>query len=124
MQRPIKLYSGTESKTIHFQEVHAKDGARIEHRRVCPKEDREVPYKQIVKGYEVGDGRYVVLGKDNWELAKDLLPPEILRHYKDGEYVNKIVDWPLGIYLWDPPFKAASENLVTCSASLSISCRE
>ena len=66
---PIKLYSGTESKTIHFQEVHAKDGARIEHRRVCPKEDREVPYKQIVKGYEVGDGRYVVLGKDEIKAA-------------------------------------------------------
>jgi len=66
---PIKLYSATESKAIHFQEVHAKDGARIEHRRVCPKEDREVPYKQIVKGYEVGDGRYVVLGKDEIKAA-------------------------------------------------------
>jgi DNA end-binding protein Ku len=44
---PIKLYPATESKTVHFQEVHAKDGARIEHRRVCPKENREVPYKEI-----------------------------------------------------------------------------
>src|SRR5437667_2936162 len=50
-----------------------------------------------------------VLGKDNWEAAKDLLPPEILRHYKDGEYANKIIDWPQGIYLWDPPFKTASD---------------
>jgi len=66
---PIKLYSGTESKAIHFQEVHAKDGARIEHRRVCPKEDREVPYKQIVKGYEVEDGQYVVLGNDEIKAA-------------------------------------------------------
>ena len=29
---PIKLYSATESKTIHFHEVHVKDGARIEQR--------------------------------------------------------------------------------------------
>ncbi len=50
-----------------------------------------------------------VLGQRNWELAKDLLPPEILRHYKDGEYANKIVEWPLGIYKWEPPFKAASD---------------
>src|SRR5213078_3464570 len=38
---PIKLYTATESKTVHFNEVHAKDGARIEHRRICPKEDKE-----------------------------------------------------------------------------------
>ncbi len=66
---PIKLYSATESKTVHFQEVHARDGARIEHRRVCPKEDREVPYKQIVKGYEVGEDRYVVLERDEVKAA-------------------------------------------------------
>jgi DNA end-binding protein Ku len=66
---PIKLYSATESKTVHFQEVHVKDGARIEHRRVCPKEDREVPYEEIVKGYEVSEGRYVVLEKDEIKAA-------------------------------------------------------
>ena len=66
---PIKLYSATESKTVHFHEVHAKDGARIEHKRVCPKEDREVAYKEIVKGYEVSEGRYVVLDKDEVKAA-------------------------------------------------------
>jgi len=50
-----------------------------------------------------------VLGKDTWELATDLLPPEILRHYKDGEYVNPIIDWPLGSYNWDPDLKAATD---------------
>src|ERR671938_262 len=66
---PIKLYSATESKTVHFREIHAKDGARIEHRRICPKEDREVPYKQIVKGYEVAPDEYVVLEKDEIKAA-------------------------------------------------------
>ena len=66
---PIKLYSATESKTIHFHEVHQRDGARIEHRRICPKEDREVPYKQVVKGYEVSPGEYVVLDKDEVKAA-------------------------------------------------------
>jgi DNA end-binding protein Ku len=66
---PIKLYSATESKTVHFHEVHAKDGARIEHRRICPKEEREVPYKQIVKGYEVAADEYVVLEKEEIKAA-------------------------------------------------------
>jgi DNA end-binding protein Ku len=66
---PVKLYSATESKTVHFQEVHVKDGASVEHRRMCPKEDREVPYKEIVKGYEVSSGKYVVLEKDEVKAA-------------------------------------------------------
>jgi DNA end-binding protein Ku len=66
---PIKLYSATESKTVHFSEVHAKDGARIEHRRICPKEEKEVDYDDVAKGYEVSQGRYVVLEKDEIKAA-------------------------------------------------------
>ena len=53
MTVPVKLHTATESKTVSFREVHLDDGARIEHRRFCSKEDKEVPYKQVVKGYEV-----------------------------------------------------------------------
>lgn len=66
---PIKLYTATESKTVHFREVHLKDGGKIEHRRICPKENREVPYSEIVKGYEVSEGKYVVLDKDEIKAA-------------------------------------------------------
>src|SRR3954469_9766149 len=66
---PIKLYSATESKTVHFNEVHVSDGARIEHKRVCSKEGKEVPYKEVVKGYEVSEDEYVVLDKDEVAAA-------------------------------------------------------
>jgi len=66
---PIKLYSATESKSISFHEVHARDGARIEHRRICSKDEREVPYKQVVKRYEVADDRCVVLEGDEIKAA-------------------------------------------------------
>jgi DNA end-binding protein Ku len=66
---PIKLYTATESKTVHFNEVHAKDGARIEHRRICPKEDKEVSYDEVVKSYEVEPDKYVVLEKDELKAA-------------------------------------------------------
>lgn len=66
---PIKLYSATESKSISFHEVHMRDGARVEHRRICSKEEREVPYDQIVKGYEIADGKYVVLEGDEIKAA-------------------------------------------------------
>jgi DNA end-binding protein Ku len=66
---PIKLYTATESKTVHFSEVHAKDGAKVEHRRVCPKDDEEIDYDEVVKGYEVSPDRYVVLEKDEIKAA-------------------------------------------------------
>ena len=66
---PIKLYTATESKTVHFSEVHVKDGAKIEHRRYCPKENKEVDYDDVVKGYEVSADSYVVLDNDELKAA-------------------------------------------------------
>lgn len=66
---PVKLFSATESKTVHFHEVHLEDGARIEHRRFCSKEDREVPYEEVVRGFEVARGEYVALEKDEVKAA-------------------------------------------------------
>ena len=66
---PIKVHSATEDRSVHFHEVHVDDGARIEHRRICSKEDKEVPYKEIVKGYEVSEGKYVVLEDDELKAA-------------------------------------------------------
>lgn len=61
---PVKLFGAVEDRSVHFHEVHAKDGARLEHRRVDPGTGRVVPYERIVRGFEVGDGEYVVLSDD------------------------------------------------------------
>ena len=46
-----------------------RDGAQIEYRRFCSKEEKEVDYKDVVKGYEVSEGTYVVLEKDEVKAA-------------------------------------------------------
>jgi DNA end-binding protein Ku len=66
---PIKLYSATESKTVSFHEVHLKDGARLEHKRLCAKEGKEVPFKEVVKGFEVAPDEFVVLTKEEVAAA-------------------------------------------------------
>src|ERR1044072_8148237 len=66
---PVKVYTATESKSIHFHQVHLKDEARIEHRKVCPKEDKEVPSHEIVKGYELSDGGLAVPRQDEISAA-------------------------------------------------------
>lgn len=58
---PVKVYTATESKSVHFREVHAKDGGKIEHRRICPKEDKEVGSDELVRGYQVSARKWVEL---------------------------------------------------------------
>ncbi|MGH3521163.1 MAG: Ku protein [Haloechinothrix sp.] len=58
---PIHLYAATENKNVSLRQVHASDGGRIQYRRFCSAEDKEVPYADIAKGYELADGEMVVL---------------------------------------------------------------
>src|SRR3954464_16023388 len=64
---PIKVYGAAQSKQIRFRELHEKDAAPLEHRRMCAKEDKEVPYDEVVRGYETSPGHYVVLTKEEIE---------------------------------------------------------
>ncbi|WP_437016322.1 Ku protein [Streptomyces sp. enrichment culture] len=56
---PIKLVNATESRTVLFRQIHAPDGGRIRHRKVCELEDREVAQAEIVRGYEDADGSII-----------------------------------------------------------------
>jgi len=47
-----------------------------------------------------------MIDKDSWQKADGLLPPEILQHYKNGEYANKFVEWPMAKTTFPPDFKA------------------
>jgi DNA end-binding protein Ku len=69
VQVPIKVHSATESKTVHFHEVHLKDGSRIEHRRICPNDGKAIDYDDIVKGFEVKQGEWVELTDDEIAAA-------------------------------------------------------
>ncbi|HET9650413.1 MAG TPA: Ku protein [Microlunatus sp.] len=64
---PVKLFSATEEKDISFRQVHPEDGGRIKYKRVCEKCGREVPYAEIAKGYELPDGRMVILEKEDFD---------------------------------------------------------
>src|SRR5947209_15384539 len=66
---PVKVHSATEDRSVHFHQVHAKDGARIKQKRICTKEREEVPYKEVAKGYEVSSGEYVMLSQDEIAAA-------------------------------------------------------
>ena len=58
---PVKLYSAVNKKTVRFHQLHDKDGVRIQQKRVCPVDGEEVPYENIVKGYEITPDQYVIV---------------------------------------------------------------
>jgi DNA end-binding protein Ku len=56
---PVKLYSAVDRKTVRFHQLSGKTGVRVAQKRVDPQTDEEVPYQDIVKGYEIAPDRYV-----------------------------------------------------------------
>src|ERR671934_700359 len=64
---PVKLYSAVSKKTVRFHQLHAEDGVRIQQKRVCPADGEEVPWDDIVKGYEISPDQYVVVTPEELE---------------------------------------------------------
>src|SRR3954462_10305565 len=67
---PVKLYSAVSKKTVRFHQLHETDGVRIQQKRVCPADGEEVPYEQIVKGYEITPEQYVVVTPEELEAIE------------------------------------------------------
>jgi DNA end-binding protein Ku len=64
---PVKLYSATEQKDIRFHQVHAADGGRVQIKRVCSVDGKEVPYAEIGKGIDAtGEGDLVILTDEDF----------------------------------------------------------
>jgi DNA end-binding protein Ku len=68
---PISLVSATEPReTLAFNLLHRKDGSRIVEKRFCAKEDVEVPWKDIVKGYQYAKDQYAVLTEEDFARVR------------------------------------------------------
>jgi DNA end-binding protein Ku len=81
---PVKLYSAVSRKTVHFNQLDSRTGSRVKQKRVDAETGEEVPYDQIVKGYELASGAYVTVTDD--ELAA--LDPKAVRTIDIEEFVD------------------------------------
>jgi len=81
---PIKLYTAVSRKNVSFNQIDRRTGSRIKQRRVSAVDGTEVPYEEIVKGYELPSGEYVTVTDD--ELAA--LDPEAVRTIDIEEFVD------------------------------------
>src|ERR687885_1823671 len=81
---PVKLYSAVNRKTVRFNQLNKETGNRIQQKRVDPDTGEEVPYEQIVKGYELTKESYVIITPE--EL--DALDPERSRTIDIEDFVD------------------------------------
>ncbi|MEW6477454.1 MAG: Ku protein [Actinomycetota bacterium] len=65
---PVKLYSAVHPQGLSFHQFEEGTNARVRNKRVSEKTGKEVAYEDIVKGYEVQKGQYVMVDPD--ELAE------------------------------------------------------
>lgn len=63
---PVRLFSAVRHRDVRFRQLD-RSGARIRYRRVSERTGEEVPYGDIVKGYEIAPDRYVVVEPEELE---------------------------------------------------------
>jgi DNA end-binding protein Ku len=65
---PIKVYTATEEKDVRFNMLHAADNSRVKQKLFCAEEDVEIDRQtEVVKGYEVTPGNYVIMEDEDFE---------------------------------------------------------
>src|ERR1700704_4114933 len=81
---PVKLYSATSPKSVRFHQLSGKTGTRIKQKRVDSSTGEEVPFEDIVKGYELTPDRYVLISTE--EL--DALDPKATKTIEIEDFVD------------------------------------
>ncbi len=81
---PIRLVSAVSQESVSFRRLHEPDKQPIKQKRWCPAHDEEVPYEDIVRGYEIAPDEYVVV--EDEEL--DNLQPDASKAIEIDRFVD------------------------------------
>ena len=100
---PVKLYSAVSRKTVRFHQLDGSDKGRIQQKRVNPRTGEEVAYDSLVKGYEIGPDRFVVIEPEELES----LEPQKTRTIDIEDFVD--LDQIDPIY-YDHPYYLAPDK--------------
>ncbi|MFA6916532.1 MAG: Ku protein [Parachlamydiales bacterium] len=64
---PVRMYTASRERELKFVLLHKKDLSQIRYARICKNEEKEVPWDEIVKGYEYQKGDFVILDDKDFE---------------------------------------------------------
>ncbi len=111
---PVKLFSAVSEQSVRFNQLDGRDNARVRQKRVNESTGEEVPFGEIVKGYELSSGNWVIVTDD--DMAQ--LMPEQNRLIELEEFVDLDEIDPVyfsGSY-WAAPADAAKPYALLATA--------
>lgn len=84
---PVSMYSAVAPKELSFHFLHKKDLSPIRFARVCRQDGKEIPYDDIVRGYEYAKGDYVVLTEEDFKKAnvREVSTIDIMNFVEEAE---------------------------------------
>ena len=86
---PVGLYSAETRDEIHFKLLDRRSLSPVHYKRVSEKSGREVPWEQIVRGYEYADGQFVVLSDEDLKRANPEATQTVeILEFVDGEQID------------------------------------
>lgn len=93
---PVRLYPAVQENPLDFDMLRRDDLCPIRYARICRKTGEEVPYDQIVKGYEYKKGDYVVLEDEDFARAniKKTQTIDIVEFSDEREIDPKLLEKP------------------------------
>lgn len=94
---PVNLYSATKEKELSFHLLHKKDLSPIHYSRVCDKEEKEVSWGDIVKGYQLESGRFVILSDEDFEKAN-------VKRVKSLEILDFVIEEEIDTVFYEKPY--------------------
>ncbi len=81
---PVKLYSMIYDRGVTFHFLHKTDGQPLKYVKVCTKEDKVVPWNEVVRGYEVAKNEYITFEKKELDAAR----PESDKRIRISKFVD------------------------------------
>ncbi len=69
---PVRLFAAARTERVSFNQVHGVCGNRIKQQTFCPHCERVVERSELVKGYEIEKGQFVIVGDED---IKNVAPP-------------------------------------------------
>ena len=81
---PVNLYTATESHDVRFHLLHKPDGVRLKNVRWCPKDEKAVPWDEVVRGFEYAKGKYVPISEEDL----DHLPVKSVHTVEISDFVK------------------------------------
>ena len=67
---PVSLYSMIYDKGVSFHFLHRVDGQPLKYVKMCTKDDKIVPWNEVIRGYEVSKNEYITVEKAELDAAK------------------------------------------------------